>query len=56
MIQFPRKVLISPLCATTRCGCARDHDGNEFVENLWFAQDTDVFNNGLRKIQDATSS
>ncbi len=29
---FPRSVLISPLCAMKRNGCASGHDGNVFVE------------------------
>ena len=35
-IQFrlPRTVLISPLCATYRYGCASGQEGNVLVENL----------------------
>ncbi len=32
-LRLPRTVLISPLCATKRNGCASGHDGNVFVEN-----------------------
>ena len=32
--RFPRTVLISPLCAMNRNGCASGQDGNVFVENL----------------------
>ncbi len=32
--RFPRIVLISPLCAMNRNGCASDHEGNVLVENL----------------------
>jgi hypothetical protein len=37
-IQFrlPRSVLISPLCAMKRYGCARSHDGNVLVEKRWW--------------------
>ena len=31
-LRFPRTVLISPLCASVRKGCASGHDGNVFVE------------------------
>ena len=31
--RFPCTVLISPLCAMYRYGCARSQDGNVFVEN-----------------------
>ena len=36
-IQFalPRSVLISPLCARKRYGCARSHDGNVLVLKRW---------------------
>ena len=30
--RLPRMVLISPLCATNRNGCASGHDGNVLVE------------------------
>ena len=33
-LRFPRTVLISPLCATKRNGCASGQDGNVLVENL----------------------
>ena len=33
---FPFKVLISPLCAKTLNGCAKDHVGNVLVEYLWW--------------------
>ncbi len=32
-LRLPRTVLISPLCATSRNGCASGHDGKVFVEN-----------------------
>ncbi len=32
-LRLPRTVLISPLCATNRNGCASGHDGNVLVEN-----------------------
>jgi hypothetical protein len=32
-LRFPRMVLISPLCATYRYGCASGQDGNVLVEN-----------------------
>jgi hypothetical protein len=32
-LTFPRSVLISPLWLMKRYGCARDQDGNVFVEN-----------------------
>ena len=32
-LRLPRTVLISPLCATNRKGCASGHDGKVFVEN-----------------------
>ena len=32
-LRLPRIVLISPLCAMYRYGCASGHDGNVFVEN-----------------------
>jgi hypothetical protein len=32
-LRFPCTVLISPLCAMYRYGCARGHDGNVLVEN-----------------------
>ncbi len=31
--RLPRTVLISPLCATNRNGCASGQDGNVLVEN-----------------------
>lgn len=31
-LRLPRTVLISPLCASERNGCASGHDGNVFVE------------------------
>ncbi len=33
-LRLPRIVLISPLCAMNRYGCASGQDGNVFVENL----------------------
>ena len=33
--MLPRSVLISPLCATKRYGCASGHDGNVLVLNRW---------------------
>ena len=33
-LRLPRTVLISPLCATYRYGCASGQDGNVLVENL----------------------
>ena len=32
-LRLPRTVLISPLCATNRNGCASGHDGKVLVEN-----------------------
>ncbi len=32
-LRFARTVLISPLCAIIRKGCASGHDGKVFVEN-----------------------
>src|SRR6476619_4604649 len=32
-LRLPLTVLISPLCATERYGCASGHDGKVFVEN-----------------------
>ena len=32
-LRLPRTVLISPLCASSRNGWARGHDGNVLVEN-----------------------
>ncbi len=31
-LRLPATVLISPLCAIMRSGCARGHDGNVLVE------------------------
>ncbi|MDF2554570.1 MAG: hypothetical protein K0R60_465 [Microbacterium sp.] len=31
-LRLPLTVLISPLCASIRSGCASGHDGNVFVE------------------------
>ncbi|MNC96575.1 hypothetical protein D3C83_139870 [compost metagenome] len=31
--MLPPTVLISPLCAMNRLGCARSHDGKVLVEN-----------------------
>ena len=34
-LRLPRIVLISPLCASRRNGCARRHCGQVFVEKRW---------------------
>lgn len=40
---LPRTVLISPLWAAQRIGCARSHDGNVLVENReWTRQKCDA--------------
>src|SRR5438477_7889524 len=35
-LMLPRRVLISPLCATYRYGWASGHDGKVFVLNRWW--------------------
>ena len=35
-LRLPRRVLISPLCASIRNGCASGQDGNVFVEYRWW--------------------
>ena len=34
--RFPRRVLISPLCANIRNGCASAHVGNVVVLKRWW--------------------
>ncbi len=50
-IQFslPRSVLISPLCAMKRYGCARSHDGNVLVEKRWWTRASALTNVGSRR-------
>src|ERR1041385_2755548 len=39
-LRLPLTVLISPLCATKRYGCASGHDGKVFVEKREWTSDT----------------
>ncbi len=41
-LMLPRRVLISPLCASVRKGCASGHVGRTFVEKrLWMRASAD---------------
>ena len=37
-LMLPRRVLISPLWAMKRYGCASGHDGNVLVEKRWWTR------------------
>ena len=47
--RFPHSVLISPLCASSRNGCASGQLGSVFVEYRWWNTAMPVSNSGDRK-------
>ena len=49
-LMLPRSVLISPLWATRRYGCASGQDGNVLVEKRWCASASARFERSVREV------
>jgi len=48
-LRLPEIVLISPLCASKRNGCAKRHCGKVLVEKRWWKTATEVSMRGSRR-------